>query len=328
MISVILPAYNSSRFIGKAIESITNQTFSEFELIIVDDGSSDNTLRLAFDWARRDSRLRVIKTDHGGPSRALNRGIAAARYNWLAIMNDDDISLPQRLENQLKATRRSPGVVAWGSYAYHLSATGRILGLSKAGPTSEEEFHKTRERGDVFTIIHPTALLKKDVVLRAGGYDPAFDTAQDMDLFDRMADYGPIVTIPEPLVLYRIHASADTMARFPRQRALVRYLRARRRAKTTGQQVLTLGEFTDQQSHRPVLYRSRIWLDDMSQYYYRCAGVAYADCKYNSAFWYMAVSTTLNPWQALHRVWQQRVSRNARHWLRPGSFGTARNGAV
>ena len=238
----------------------------------MDDGSSDNTLTLAFDWARRDSRLRVIKANHGGPSRALNRGIAAARYDWLAIMNDDDISLPRRLEYQLKASRRTPGVVAWGSYAYHLSANGRILGLSKAGPTSEEEFYKTREHGDVFTIIHPTALLKKDIVLRAGGYDPAFDTAQDMDLFDRMADYGPIVTIPEPLVLYRIHASADTMARFPRQRTLVRYLRARRRAKTTGQPVPTLGEFTDQQSRRPALYRSRIWLDDMSQYYYRCAG--------------------------------------------------------
>ena len=130
-VSVVMPAYNSDRFIAEAIESILNQTYRHFEFLIVNDGSTDETSSIASNYAERDPRVRVIESNHGGPSRALNTGIEHAEYEWLAIMHADDVSLPNRLERQLKAACLNPKVVAWGAYAYHVNSAGKILSLSK-----------------------------------------------------------------------------------------------------------------------------------------------------------------------------------------------------
>lgn len=104
-ISVVMPAYNSARFIRQAIESILNQTYPSFEFIIVDDGSTDDTLSIALAYAERDRRVRVIQSNHAGPSTAANTAMAQATHDWVAIMHADDVSLPYRLERLVKAAR-------------------------------------------------------------------------------------------------------------------------------------------------------------------------------------------------------------------------------
>src|SRR3990172_7527055 len=114
MISVIMPAYNSSQYIGEAIESILHQTYRSFELIVVVDGSkdaTDTTLDIARLYERPDLRVRVIEGSHGGPSRALNTGIELAKNSWIAVMHADDIALPQRLEKQINAVQTNPRIV-------------------------------------------------------------------------------------------------------------------------------------------------------------------------------------------------------------------------
>src|SRR3954447_7753370 len=104
-VSVLMPCYNAERFLPEAIQSILDQTFRDFEFVIVDDGSTDNTRNVLRMFAEGDDRIRVIDNDHGGISGALNRGIQECRGEWIARMDGDDIALPDRLEKQIAAAR-------------------------------------------------------------------------------------------------------------------------------------------------------------------------------------------------------------------------------
>ena len=96
-----MPAYNAEKFVGEAIESILNQSHKDFELIVIDDGSKDNTFNIIQKYAKRDARIKAYHQENQGISNTLNRGIAIAESEWVAIMHADDISLPGRIEKQL-----------------------------------------------------------------------------------------------------------------------------------------------------------------------------------------------------------------------------------
>ena len=204
-ISVVMPAFNAERYVAAAIESILSQTYGDFEFVIVNDGSTDRTLDIIKGYAERDPRFRVITQDNQGISSALNRGIQETRYEWIAVMHADDVSMSNRLEKQLQAALNKPNVVAWGSYAYYISEKGKELGLSRIGPTTETEFFDLLQRGKPVQIIHSTSLMRKEAVLKVGGYDPDYVTCEDLEFFQRLSQLGPILAIPEPLGQYRIH---------------------------------------------------------------------------------------------------------------------------
>ncbi|HRL13268.1 MAG TPA: glycosyltransferase family A protein, partial [Aggregatilineales bacterium] len=122
-----MPAYNAASFIAQAIESILNQTLRNFELIIVDDGSTDTTAQIIADYAARDPRIKAIQGTHRGVSAALNLGLAEARAPWIAIMHADDVALPRRLERQLACAASDPRVIIWGANGYHIGVSGKRL---------------------------------------------------------------------------------------------------------------------------------------------------------------------------------------------------------
>jgi glycosyltransferase involved in cell wall biosynthesis len=316
MISVVMPAYNASKFIALAIESILNQTFQEFELIIVDDGSTDNTSEIIGRYVEQDNRIRAIQNEHGGISYALNTGISESRYPWVAIIHADDIALPKRFEKQINAAKANPKVVVWGTYAYHINSKGDILSVSRVGPTTEKEFYDLRRKGQVVLVIHPTALLKKEVVLEAGGYDSRFDGSEEMELFDRLAEYGPILSLPESLLLYRIHCNSVSMQRFFTMRRFNRYIRARHKTRLADNRIVSFDEFLEEYKRQPLSLRLRKYIDDWSQFFYRRAGLSFGEKQYLRACLFFAISVTLNPRYSIPRIWNQMISPEARRWLK------------
>lgn len=314
MISVVLPVYNSSKFIEPAVESILQQKFQDFELIIVDDGSTDNSLQLLAKY-HADRRLRIIQSQHGGLSRALNLGISEAKYAWIARMDADDIALPERLQRQLAAANQQPHVVAWGTYAYHINSRGKTLGIARTGPTTEKEFNKLRQNGHLVQLIHPTVLLKKEAVLAAGGYISELEPVEELDLFDRMAAFGPTLVIPEPLLQYRVHAQSVSMNRFFYQRVLLRYVVARHRRRLAGVAELSIEQFLEEYQHQPWLIRLRRQLQTTGMFFYRKAGLSIGEGNYLQGGSYLGLSTLLHPGYAIPRVWQQALSPVTRHQL-------------
>jgi glycosyltransferase involved in cell wall biosynthesis len=317
MISVVMPAYNSSAYISEAIASIRRQTFRDFELIVVDDGSTDDTVKIASAHASKDARIRILNCGSANVCVARNLGGREAKYPWIAAMDADDVALPERLEKQMAAVAANPRIVALGTAVYHM-IDGRALSVARNGPESEAEFYRRRQVGEDISIYHPTALMRREIWLEAGGYDVSFKICEDFELFDRLAAFGTILTLTEPLLYYRVHQGSMSMRLYFAQRMVGRYVTARNKARVRGEPQMSFEEFVSACRQRPLGTRLRRWADDMSNYHYRKAGLHYGEGNYPIAFFHLGLSTFLRPDYALPRLWKQRLSPESRQQLRAG----------
>lgn len=308
MISVIMPVYNGQDYIALAIESILNQTFTDFELIIIDDGSTDNTRQIYEAFAAKDQRICIILGDHAGVSAALNLGLQAARYPWVAIMHADDVAQPQRLAIQWEMAQTDPEVVIWGTDGFHISVQGEIMSRFRVGPTSKHECFAQRADGRLVQAIHPTVMLNRDVALRVGGYNPRFQVCEDIDLFDRMMTHGALVTIPYELLNYRVHGKSLSMTKYLSQGIIARYIGARQKHRLQTGEELSYDDFLAAYHKRPGLARLRDRMNDLTGMYYRRAGMAFSNKQYVQLFFYFMLSAMLNPMYALPRLWVQVLS--------------------
>ncbi len=300
-----MPAYSAERFIGAAIESILNQTHRRLELVVVVDGATDRTEEIAREWAEKDARMTVIKTRHSGISAAMNLGLRATRFAWIAVMHADDVAAPQRLAVQLRAAETNHEVVAWGSYAHHIDAEGNVLSISETGPTSVSSFEERRERLRPVLIVHSSALIKRTALLQIGGYDEAFDTSEDLDLFDRLSDVGPIVALPDPLVMRRIHPECNTMRNYGRMHLLSTFVAERRYCAATNKGRLDLRTYLEYSASRPVHRRLVDAYTCLFQYCYHVAAIRYGQRLLPTAFLYAFASAVLSPRYAFPRIWRQ-----------------------
>lgn len=242
-ISVLMPVYNGERYLAVAIESILAQTHTRFEFVIVDDGSTDATPEILASYAARDPRIRVYRHPNCDQPRTLNRGLALARHDWVAILDHDDISLPLRLERQLEALARHPEARVIGCYAIEINAAGRELRLRNSGPTTVAAFRALHSAGLRVPLVHPSVLMHRPTILELGGYDPAFGSSADTELWTRVADRHPIIVVPEPLVYYRIHGQSMSFNRMFEQREMLRWIEVRDRARRSGRRTPCLEEF-------------------------------------------------------------------------------------
>lgn len=316
MISVVMSAYNAAAFLRPAVESILNQTYVDFEFIIVDDGSTDETISIARNYAQLDKRIRLIQVKHAGISGARNAGAEASKYPWIAAMDADDIALPHRLSRQMAAAAADPDVVAWGSDVCHLTPRGRIISINRNGAKTREEFDMLRRKGDICSLIHPTALLKKDVFYKAGMYNPSFQQGEDADLFDRMATFGPLLTISEPLLLCRMHSGSLSMTSFFKQRQISAFVIKRHEKRLAGLPPYDFDTYMADLGRRSYIARMIDYLSVASVFYYRSAGVCYADSKLFKAAVFLGLCAVLRPSHTSSRLWQQRLSPAARRVLK------------
>jgi len=243
-VTVLMPVYNGERYVRSAIESVLAQTHQRFEFLIMDDGSTDGTPDILAEYAAIDPRIRVERHANMDQPATLNRGLSLARHDWVAIIDHDDIWLPERIERQLDAVRREPDAKVIGCWAKEINARGRVLRHRTLGPTTCAEFHALRATGQRVPLVHPSVLMHRPSILALGGYDPLFGSAADTELWTRVAAAHAIVVVPEPLVLYRIHGGSMSFRRMFEQREMLRLIMERDRARVRGQAPLvTLEQF-------------------------------------------------------------------------------------
>src|SRR5450756_1425380 len=221
-ISIIMPVWNGEKFLAAAVDSLLAQTFPDFELLVIDDGSTDRTPEIL--RAYTDPRLRVLRLDHGGIVVALNHGLSQARADWVARLDADDISLPRRLELQWQAVNRHPRAVLC-----HTAVTCFGEGSVSAG-----EARLPRSRSFMALrlcyqcpIAHSTVLFKKSVALAVGGYLPEERHAEDFSLWGRLLEQGEFIALPEKLVRFRVHQQSVSRQNLEAQQALARRIGTR-----------------------------------------------------------------------------------------------------
>lgn len=205
-ISVVMAVYNGGEYLKLAIESILEQSFTDFEFIIINDGSTDSTPNVLTEYAHRDRRIRIISRENKGLVASLNEGISEARAPLIARMDADDIAYPTRFEKQFDYMQQNTEVVCVGSYYEVIDEEGLELTIAKA-PTSDGQIQNALMRGHT-VICHPTAMYRTDAVRSIGGYDEKFFLVEDIDLWIRLGEKGELANIPEPLLSYRTNSDS------------------------------------------------------------------------------------------------------------------------
>jgi glycosyltransferase EpsE len=200
-ISIVMAAYNEERDIGRAIESIQAQTLSDWELIVVNDGSTDGTEDIVRQYASQDARIRLITNEINlGLPTSLNRGIEVASTDLIARADADDTNLPDRLERQYAFLQKNPEVDVLGTGAWLLDANG--MRVNKASlPESHDELAKLSFLKTPF--FHPSVLIRRRFFDKAGKYDAVYVRTEDRELWLRGLQKGcQYANLPEPLIEY------------------------------------------------------------------------------------------------------------------------------
>lgn len=218
LVSVVMPVYNASRYLSDAIDSILGQTFEDFELIAIDDGSSDRSLDILKSYERLDSRVHIISRPNTGIVGALNDGIQVAAGEYIARMDADDMALPKRFVAQVEYMEHHPECVVVG--------TNVMFTCPRAEPhfrSSLPDGHVAIERelllGNGGAMIHPTLMMRRVEIVQIGGYrrqhqfGEEFDLLEDLDLYLRLAMIGKCANLSDVLLMYRRHPDSITISK-------------------------------------------------------------------------------------------------------------------
>jgi glycosyltransferase involved in cell wall biosynthesis len=207
-LSVVLPVYNAEHDVAEALESVLGQTYADFEVLVLNDGSTDASRAIVARYADADPRIRVIERGRRGLVVTLNDGLAEARAEYVARMDADDIAMPQRLARQVEWLDRHPACVVVGSSFILVDERGGRLRVHRCFVNDLTIRHALAAEG---CIPHPTAMFRRRAALGVGGYSAAYDVTEDYDLWRRLARVGELHNLPEPL-LYKREASAAVSA--------------------------------------------------------------------------------------------------------------------
>lgn len=201
LVSVIMPVFNGEKYLHDAIESILNQSFSDFEFIIINDGSTDSSFQIIKCF--NDDRIKVIDQKNLGLIHSLNNGLNIAKGKWIARMDADDIAYPNRLEEQIKYIDEKIAVI--GCQAIIINSNGQKIGETRFDQNSEIIYKKLLRLQS--SIIHPGALINKEKLLIVGGYDQKMKFSEDFDLWIRLSRIGKLININKSLLSLRKHDS-------------------------------------------------------------------------------------------------------------------------
>jgi glycosyltransferase involved in cell wall biosynthesis len=296
-VTIIVPIYNGQANLRQTLDSLLSQTFENFELLAIDDGSTDDSGKIVQSF--KDNRIRLIRTKNGGLCHALNCGIAESRAPYIARNDQDDISLPQRLERQLQLMNNYPQAIGLFAYntkfgdKHHWGNSDKLT--MKLGEIKEYEPLKDG------CLLGSTMFVRVSALRCVGGFRQSYYPCDDYDLECRLTHVGKVLVLCEPLVAYRFHASANTYRMFAEMQNKARWTRDsyERRRRAIPEQ--TFDEFLmNTPEDRWLRLRQRC--KDLGKLHMRVAGQNYLDGHYFGAAAHLAGAVALNPRDIVSRM--------------------------
>ncbi len=203
-ISVIMPAYNCGKYVTSAIKSILNQTYKDFEFIIIDDGSTDNTEEIIKGF--KDERIIYKKTEHKGTSAALNYGLSLSKYDWTARIDADDLNVPSRLETQVKFLNENPDYDIISCWSVYFRDPDKILFLLRE-PVENRDIY---EHLDLHNRLNQSGVIYRKSVILEAKYNENYENNEDFELFYRIREKVKFYNIPQFMVYTRVRSNSRT----------------------------------------------------------------------------------------------------------------------
>jgi glycosyltransferase involved in cell wall biosynthesis len=311
-VSVVIPVWNGERYLAESIESVLAQTHSDFELIIVDDGSTDDTAIIADHYACMDPRVRLVRQPNQGVAGARNTGLEVARGEWVACLDHDDLMLPHRLERQIAFITEHPDVKVFGSVCQYINEEGRPRGGHTIGAPvrSHADLDALLKKGRLIGLTHPSVMMHRDTIRSLGGYYPAMEPAEDLDLWMRVAEAGHLVLQDdEVLTKYRVHAGSIIGVHAAKGSRASMLVAARAVARRAGRPEPMMEDFLEEWHSKPIRQRLEETRQQLGWVYYRRAGAALTNRRWLIGLPCLAAAFCLRPLYVARRLSQQLASR-------------------
>ena len=305
MISVILPVYNQEKYLQETIQSILDQSFQQFELIILDDGSTDNSARIIREFTGRDTRIRAYYNANAGKSISTNYLVGQARGEWCAFIDADDVMLPGRLKRQVALHTQSAEVHASSCNCYYINGLGNLFGTQRyKGMGTVAEYRATIKRKKFITCSYTGLMVSKSAFIKAGGLNPMYEPCEDFEFLNRFVGMGfVLLVIPEVLMKYRIHSSAVTIKKPILVLDTIAFVKHNIKLKRSGQTEISFEAFCAIQNKYSWLIKFNKMRFNYSMIFFRSAGFAILSKKYLAFTWQIATSLMLSPDYVLKKVW-------------------------
>jgi glycosyltransferase involved in cell wall biosynthesis len=204
MLSVLMPVFNAEKYLSVAVQSILDQTYRDFDFLIINDGSTDSSLGILEDFASIDKRIRLVSRPNKGLVNTLNEGLQLIKTPYIARMDADDIAFPHRFERQMDYLHQNPDCLLLGSRVIIIDPEGEdICEMGKFFSHKDLDDGLMSKKGQL--IYHPSVIFQREPVIRIGGYRNNYPHVEDLDLFLRLSETGKIENLPETLLKYREH---------------------------------------------------------------------------------------------------------------------------
>lgn len=295
--SVILPVYNQEKYLHETIESILAQTFKEFELIILDDGSSDKSAEIIRDFKNRDDRVKAYYKKNTGKSNSTNYLVSQAKGQWCAFIDADDVMLPGRLEKQVEWHKKFVGVDAFSCNCSYTNGEGSLFGTQRyTGLSTPAAFRLTIKKNKFITCSYTGLMVSRKAFIDVGGLDPVYEPCEDFEFVNRFVDKGLVLlVIPEVLMKYRIHPSAITIKKPLLVLDTIAFVKHNISLRRVSQPNISYQAFCTIRSKYPRLKKLNKQRFNYSMILFRNAGLAILSKQYGSFFLKILASVMLSP---------------------------------
>jgi glycosyltransferase involved in cell wall biosynthesis len=300
-ISVIMPAHDAEDYVADALRSILAQTVRDLEVIVVLDSCRDGTASIVAAFEATDSRVRTLEVEVGSAALARNAGIEASRAPYIALMDADDVALPERLERQLAAAQEQPEVVLWGTHMQRITADGLPMAAVRVGCESVDEFAALDRTKSLVRLYGTVAFFRRADVVKVGPFDPTFEPIEDAELWDRFAELGPVLVVPDVLQLYRQHDQSLSVRKLGLQRSWYRFITRRHASRLQGRPY-DLDDFQRDEARRGPLARWDDRLYSLSALYGRRFKIALARRAYPLALLAAVLMVLSHPGRFIRRL--------------------------
>ena len=295
-VSVIISAYNAEKFISEAIESVLDQSYRNFELILIDDGSTDDTLDIMKSFTHKDERIVIDAHENMGMGNSVNRAMKNAKGELIARMDADDIMLKNRIGVQVDFLNRNPDISMASCLTELIGENGREIGLqnfpqNKDLLTKQDTKRYVREKKCIH-FAHTGIIFRKKDILNAGGYQSKYWPSDDIELFNRIADHGHgVVIIPMKLMKYRLHGSSIITSKFYTSTMKSHWVEDCIFRRRSGETELTFDEYLQLVSKESLYNKIR----NLGNSYFRNAGIEFSKKNYIRFFYLTMAALILRP---------------------------------
>jgi len=315
-VSIIVPAYNCEKYINDAIESILIQTYEDLEIIIVNDGSTDNTAKIIDNLAQVDSRIKVISQSNKGAGAARNKAISVAKGEFIAFLDSDDIMLEKRIQEQVQYLIKHPEITIVSCLAYYINEANDIIGKISTNLLTVADGKRYLERGKLIYCLQSGVMTRKQALKKVGGYREELLLGQDTELWNRMVEVGyNLVVMPKILVKYRIR-DGSTMTQFKKYFFYIDMIDFNIQRRRKGFREYSKEEFKKFLVSQPWYLKVARFNLRYSQYLYRLSGLMYGNKKYINFILYLLGAFFINPVYTMKKLYNQKF-RGLNNSLKP-----------